>query len=194
MQESAKVVAKIFGIESFNKSTISRNLKEMDRIYGESRIDGPLSAEERETLSFEGLALLVPKLLDASKATAAMDGERGGAPSPVPSGSSGPSSGSGADPNQRAFAAAGSCEAVRAALRAIPRRLLEVMEKKGAAPKTRSDARKRPARQRRAGAKKERAARPFAKPHAIAQLRREFIAICRNIVMHAAAKYHSAML
>ena len=176
MQESAEAVAKVFGIASFSKSTISRNLKEMDRIYGERHIEGPLPIVEQETPSFEGLALLVLALLKASQAAAPLDGPRGGGPNP------------------RARAAAGCGEAAHAALGAIPRRLSEVIAGKSGAPQKRRAARKRPARRRGAGSKKKRPALPFAKPQAIAQARREFIAACRGIAMHAAAQYHSAML
>ncbi|MCL2107619.1 MAG: hypothetical protein FWH26_11260 [Oscillospiraceae bacterium] len=180
MQESADAVARVFGIKSFNKSTISRNLKEIDRIYRGARIDAPLCAEERETPQFADIAALVPKLLKASQASAANGGTHGEAASPVPGGGRGTDRGSG--------------EAARAALGAIPRRLSEVILQRGGEPQGRRDARKRARRLRRAIPKKERPAPPFAKPQAIDQARREFIAACRDMAMDAAVKYHSALI
>jgi hypothetical protein len=196
MRESAEAVAKVFGIAGFNKSTICRNLKGMDRIYGGALGGGPLSAEERETPAFEELALLIPKLLKASQA-GAMPGEPGGgAQSAMPCGGPAPADGGGltASPNPTARATASRGEAAHAALGAIPRRLSEVIKANGPAPQSRRDARKRPPRRRRAGAKGARRAPPFASPQAIGQARREFIAACRNIAIDAAIKYHSPPL
>ncbi|MCL2153666.1 MAG: hypothetical protein FWH57_12055 [Oscillospiraceae bacterium] len=171
MQLSAAVVREIFGISSFHKSTLSRNIRAMEQLISDFQMDKPLFVEEPDTLSVADVVSRIPDLLNncptIESLTKACGVKTGRLPLPIR-----------------------HTDVLSYALSPIPQKLSKVIKSLAPVRKQSRDLRKRPSRNR---AKKYRLVQRtlvFEESWRIKQIRLEFIAVCKNIVLDAAITYH----
>ena len=171
MELSATVAGEIFGVNSFHKSTISRNKKEMERLFNSINIYNPLSVEEPPPPSISEIsvkiteALKINTSLDSLIETLNFDAAR--LPRPT-----------------------GRGDAVSYALSKIPIELSKALSERPPAGNNPRDIRSRPARPHEHREKKDKPKPAYAESHEITRIRLSFIAICRAIVMDAAITFH----
>ena len=172
---SAAATGKVFGIESFNKSTVCRNIKAMGGVFGNPVAGGVASGESAVARSNEDLIGLIPKMLACRPSAEALGEMFGGTVAPVP---------------ERVNAAPKTIHA----LESIPQDYSKVAMDPPPAGNRRLDTRKRPARPYRTP--ENRVQRPliFADSKKIGHIRRGFIAACMPIVMDYAAACHKFLL
>jgi len=171
-KESAAATGKIYGIKSFNKSTVSRSIKTMEDIIDLAGIEGALPVDEPVLATDEELFKCVPEILNGTTSVEEIKKRYGAEvkerPAPINGGS----------PVQRA-------------LSKIPVEHSRVIVEKESNPfmRGRCDKRKRPARPR----KNKLKPRPIAyiRDAQIKETRIAFIKICRCLVLNTAAIYHT---
>ena len=174
-KESAAAAGKLFGIKSFNKSTVSRSIKAMENIIELAEIDMPLPVDEPNLPSDSELFEYVPKILNGAIKIEEIKAKYGDAvkrlPAPINEGS----------PVQRA-------------LSEIPSEYSKVIEECEPEKRRLSDRRKRPPRPR----NKEKKLKPrrvvFVDDAQIKRMRKAFIEICRSLVLNATAAYHTYLI
>jgi len=175
MQTSAAAAGKIFGIDGFNKSTLSRNMNCMEQIFDIKQIGQPLSAAGRAAPSAVEMAALIPEILKSRQSAELLAAACGGKIKAIPG-------------------RASHTGRLSAALGSIPQNLSNVIKAVGHVPGGARDMRKRPKREHKSkGAAKKREP-GFAMPQQLEQTRIAFIAVCRDIVMDAAIKYHCLII
>jgi len=170
-KESAAATGKLFGIESFNKGTVSRSIKAMENIIDLAGIDMPVPVVEPNLPSDCELYGYIPKILNGDITIEEIKAQYGDAvkrlPAPI----------NGGHPVQRA-------------LSGIPSEYSKVIEERELEKRRAGDKRKRPARPR----NKEKKLKPrrvfFVDDALIKKIRKAFIEICRSLVLNAAAAYH----
>jgi len=166
-QKTAETTGRLFGIESFHKSTVCRTIGLMEGIFGLSSADGPQGPEARGAPSPQELAELVPRILEVRASIEALGEMCGGKAKRMP----GP-------PRPRTFDDI-PCEYSNVIKEAPP-----------PARAARRDGRKRPARPRRGAPKRKRPRPESADPAHIEKIRKGFIAILREATIGAAIAYH----
>ena len=174
-KESAAATGKLFGLKSFNKSTVSRSIKAMENIIELAGIDTSVPVEEPKQPSDCELFEYVPKILNGAIKIEEIKAQYGDAvkrlPAPINEGS----------PVQRA-------------LSGIPSEYSKVIEWRVPEKRRASDRRKRPPRPR----NKEKKLKPrrvlFVDDTQIKKTRIAFIEICKGLVMNAAAAYHTYLI
>jgi hypothetical protein len=88
---TAKATGRIFGISSFNKSTVCRNIKAMERYLNQNCSNAPISTEERGLSSTSDFIEIVPTILSSSITADAPEAtyEAKTMPIPAPNGQAG---------------------------------------------------------------------------------------------------------
>jgi len=165
---SAAAAVKMFGIESLNKSTVSRSIKIMERIFNIVQIDRPLSTAEPDTPPAKSMEGLIEKILGEDLSMEQVKEIYG-------------------DNAKSLTVGTVHTENIPAALSGIPHEYCEVIKERRPAEALRSDKRQRQTRERRSKPKKPLIT--FIEPHKIERMRIEFINICKNLVMDAATTY-----
>jgi hypothetical protein len=173
MAMTAALVGQIFGIESFNKSTVCRSTRAMEQLLNDIQIDRPLDSDTGRTEPVDDLLARIPELLKVCPSVEALAetcGVRvGRLPVPV---------------NRTVSYALGS----------IPRELSIVTKDDTPGPGKKRDTRKRPARQRKKNQRTGKYRPVFAESQQAEQIRIAFIAQCRTVVLDAAVTYHRFMI
>jgi len=174
-KESAAAAKKLFGLESFNKSTVSRSIKAMENIVELAGIDTPLPVCEPKLPTDEELFEYIPKILNGAKNTEEIKAKYGESVKRLP-------------------APINKANPVKRALSNIPIEHSKIIEERGPEKQRASDGRKRPPRPR----DKEKELKPkrvfFVDDIKIKKTRKDFIEICRGLVKNAAAAYHTYLL
>jgi hypothetical protein len=175
MRLSAMVAGEIFGIADFNKSTVSRNLKAMEHLFGDLQIESPLLINEPKIQSFKEIIDNISELLKNCSSikmlAKACNIKTGSVPSPV-----------------------NSAGAISFALSNIPVELSEVIKEKKSDKRETYKSRKRSSRQY--GKKTEPIKR---KPNFMSSLEKEntrltVIAEFKAIVFDMAITYHRLLI
>jgi len=168
-QKTAEATGRVFGIESFHKSTVCRTIGLMEGIFDLSFADGPQGPETRGVPSPQEVAELVPRILEGHASIEALEEMCGGKAKRMPERAE--------TPRPRTFDD-------------IPCEYSNVMKETPPARAARRDGRKRPARPSRGAPKRKRPRQESADPAHIEKIRRDFIAIIREASIGAAIVYH----
>jgi hypothetical protein len=197
MQQSAIATGKVFGVPSFSKSTISRNIKSMEEIINECQIDSPLSIEESQTPPSVEIISRVTELLEKSQSIDSLidacNVKAGKLPPPIK-----------------------RVSAISAALSRNPKRLLNVYKNSDAAGEANAaeeavsedgvTGRKAPERQAEKKTPYEENVQPkkelsskknhpeFVPDHEIRKIRLEFIAVCKANILDAVIRFHRFLI
>jgi hypothetical protein len=172
---SAEAAGKVFGIGSFNKSTVCRNSKAMAGLSESIRGAGAASAETASTKSTEEVMEHIPKILKGCPSIETLKEILGGNVGSVPE-----SVNKTRNPVQ--------------ALSGMPQEYSNVIIETEHAGNRRRDTRKRPSRPRKHPKTGVQRNLRFADSAMIERIRRDFIASCRDMVMDSAAVYHKLLL
>jgi len=179
LSRSAAATAKVFGIDGFNKSTLSRNLKALESFVGVTRIDRPLATIGQDAPSngadTVGAVLVdrIPEILRSRPSIKTLEKEYGEMAKRLP------------EPINRA-------EAARRALGNMPGKSIDVIKESAPIAAKPRDARRRPAQPR--TQKRVQRKLKFVGSHEIERVRKESIEKCRHIVMDAAVSYHRFLI
>jgi hypothetical protein len=171
---SAAAAGKVFGIGSFNKSTVCRNIKALKEFSESIRNVSPVSAETAKMQTNEEVMKRIPEILKGCQSIESLKELFGGNVAPIPE----------------------SVKNTRNpidALSVIPHGHSEVILEPARAGIRKRDTRKRPARPRKQLKTDVQRTLRFADSEKIERIRREFIAACRDMVMDSAA-YHKFLL
>ena len=175
-KETAAAVGKLFGIRSFNKSTVSRSIKIMENIIDLAGIDKPLAVDEPKQPPDSELFEYVPKILNGFTTIEEIKEKYGEAVKRRPAAINGGS------PVQRALSGipAEYCKIISTELEPDKRRFI--------------DMRKRPGRPRKK--EKKHGQRPivFIDDAQIRKTRNGFIEICKRLVLNSVAAYHTYLI
>jgi hypothetical protein len=173
---SAAAVAKIFGLCTFNKSTLCRNIRSMRQIFETVNAAKPLSAKERAVPSAEELCDIIPKILKDCPVTETSNESLGGI--------------------CRIADELGNMTNAAQALDGIPFEYSEVLKEQATPPvrRTHHDARKWAARPRKRRNPPNRHKPEFVAPSRREEIRKAFIVICRDIIIGAAITSHQLIL
>ena len=171
MEESAKAAGKVFKISSFNKSTISRNIKAMEEIIGLAGIDMALPVDEPATPPDEEILRQIPEILNGLTTVEMLKDRYGNKAQQLP----GPINGK---------------NSVQRALSAIPIEYSEIFEASDAVRYSPKDRRKRPKRQRNKNLQTEPRLLAFVEAPKIEKIRLGFIEISRSLVINTAIAFH----
>lgn len=171
--QSAKAAGEVFGIKSFNKSTVSRNDKAIARFVQTIDISTPISAEERAAITASELYETIPTILSNDAPAKELAGSFGVLASAIPE-----------RVNRQ--------NKVNMALGNIPCEYADVIKPETVNAASPGDARKRPP----AADRKRHVQRApnFAGHIKILEIRTGFIEICRRIILNAAAGRHRFMI
>ena len=173
---SAEVAGEVFGIPNLNKSTVLRNFTEMEHLFDISKIERPLSIENRATQTTEEMIDAIADILKNRESIDELKKIYGERLKCLPK-------------------RIKNTEKISMALSGIPNELLKVI-KPGSTDRGKSyDSRRRPSRPH--GDKKEPLQRTvihYVESHEIRLIRINFIAAFRNIVMDAAKTYHRLLM
>jgi len=172
---SAAAAGKVFGIGSFNKSTVCRNLKAMERLSESVQIGSPASAGTARAQTTKEVIGCIPEILKSCPPTESLKEMLGGNVAPIPE-------------------SANSPHKLTNALDAIPQEYSQVIMETAPAGTRKRDARKRPARPRKQPGNDVQRILRFADSEKIESIRRGFIAACRIMVIDSAAVYHKFVL
>jgi len=172
---SAAVTGKVFGVESFNKSTLCRNKKALGQLLGKIEIDKPLQTAETEASSTEVSISSITEILQTCMSMEMLEEACGFKVGHMPA------------PINRS-------ETVGQVLSRIDPGLSKATKGRNATVKSTSDNRIRAAG-RRGERRKYKGRKPvFVDSRQIRQIRLSFIAQCRGAVMDAAATYHKFLI
>ena len=174
-QTSAAAAGRVFGIDKFSKSTLCRNIKYIEQLFDIEQIDKPLSVDEHDIPPAEALIELIPKILGNSL-TVELLKELYGEKIKY-------------DPESVRHT-----ENIYRALSGIPHELSDVINASDHVKEKPGDTRKRPARPRNHSARPMRREPEYFNSQQINKTRIAFIAVCRNIVLDAAIKYHRLLI
>jgi len=172
---SADAAGKMFGIESLNKSTISRSIKAMEDIFAIFQIDRPLSTEEREVSSIEDIIGDISKILKECPSFETLKKIYGDKAALLPE-------------------RVNNTENIPIALSGIPHECSKVIKDSDHTRIHPRDKRKRPARPRKKEIQSVQRSLCYVESQEIEQKRKDFIAYCRSMIMDAAITYHHFLL
>ena len=171
MELSATVTGRVFGVESFHKSTLSRNKISMEGFLEEINLDRPLSVEEPPIQSFAETISQITELMKECPSIKSLINSLGinavQFPHPTDHGSE-----------------------VSQALSEIPGELSQVTKEIEPARKDHRDTRKRTPRQCNRKKPREKPKPAYVESQEITRIRNAFIASCRAIVLDAAITFH----
>jgi len=175
-KETAAATGKLFGIRSFNKSTVSRSIKIMENIIDLAGIDKPLAVDEPKLPSDSELFEHIPKILNGFTTIEEIKEQYGEAVKRLPT----PINGGGL---------------VQRVLSGIPAEYSKIITPEREPVKRRFiDMRKRPPRRR----NREKGQKPkpivFVDDAQIRKTRNGFIKICRRLVLNSVVTYHTYLI
>jgi len=175
LKQTAAATEKLFGIDGFNKSTVSRNIKAMEGFINITQIDKPLSAGEHELPSDEDMAKCVTEILTDCPSIETLEAAYGERVKQLPK-------------------PIGQTATVKEVLSGIPDGISKIIKDKGTDGKKPKDLRNRPAR--RNNEESERGKRPplFDNTVQLISTRKEIISICKQLVLDAAITYHRFLI
>jgi len=175
LEQSAASAAKIFGIEKLSKSTVSRNIKAMEDFIEISRVDHPLSVEELRCPRVQELFEYIPEILKSSQPTELLEEKYGKKIKPAPE-------------------LKKQIKSVASVLSGVPLEYSAVIKASGTAKVKTCDNRLRPVRPRKKRNRRVQRRPDFIDSQQIEEIRRSFIAVCRNLVLCTAVKYHQFLV
>jgi hypothetical protein len=175
LSQSAATAGKLFGIDTLNKSTVSRNIKAMEHFNEISQIDKPLSTDGPETPSDKEVIECIPEILGSDTSVESLERRYGQRIKRLP------------EPIQHTGAA-------QDVLSAIPGEFSQVIKNSEPPKKKTRDVRKRPGRPRSKGSQRVQRQPDFVGAAQIEKKRRRFIEICRSMVLNATAVYHRFLI
>ena len=175
LSKAAAVTSKLFGVEELHKSTVSRNIKALENIIDTSRINEPLEIKSPEQPSDEELDKLIPEILNSAPSIELLEKRYGEMVKHLP------------PPINR-------LESVCCALSDIPPKYSEVLKEEEVVKVKSRDVRKRPPRPRREESECVQRPLNFIESHKLRQKRKEFVEICRCLVLDAAISYHRFLI
>jgi hypothetical protein len=189
LSQTAAAAGKLFGVKGLNKSTVSRSIKALEDIFEASQINRPLAVddpkESNEGLDSkpqtneepgpklptnEELIKLIPEILGSAPSNKPLEERYKGMVKTLPT------------PINRS-------ELVRCALSGIPSKCSKVIKDKEAVIRKARDNRVRPPLSRK-GSKHMQRNLEFVDSLQCKQIRKDFIGICRSIVLDMAVSYH----
>jgi len=173
---SANAAGKVFGIPKLNKSTVLRSIAEMEHLFNISKIEKSLSVKERATQTGEEMIHTAVDILKNCESIEELKKIYGERLKCLPSRKK-------------------NTGKISVALSGIPPELLKVIKPGNADCGKSCDSRNRPSRP---GGKKngpvQRTVISYIESHEIINIRQNFIAAFRNIVMDAAITYHRLLM
>jgi hypothetical protein len=172
---SAEAAGKLFGIDSFNKSTVCRNIKAMGGLPEAIRADGAAPGGNAGTKTIKEVIGCIPEILKSCPSNGSLDEMLGGNVAPNPKSVS-------------------NAQNLPYALSAIPHEYSQVILEAAPAGDRRRDTRKRPARPRKKPERGVQRTIRFVDSVKIECIRRGFITACRSVVIDSAAVYHKFVL
>jgi hypothetical protein len=175
-QNSAAAAGKLFGISHLHKSTVCRSIKAMEHFLNLSPIDRPLSGEDTQTVTDEGMIDRIPEIFTNCPSIELLEevfqNKVWRLPEPV---------------NHKATT---TCTY---ALSGVPGEYAKVVKGKRLISKRSRDTRVRPTRPRKKAKRVQREIK-FVEPKQIEHIRIGFIAISKRIIFDAAITYHRFLL
>jgi len=174
LSESAAAAGKTFGIDSLNKSTVSRSIAAFGGFAESARIERPLAVDAPDTPTDAEMIGRIPELLRGSPAGTPAE-TAGGTPGSVPT------------PTIRA-------EAARMALSGVPDGHCSVTREAGSRKSGKRRGRKRPARPRGKPLKCVQQRMVFVDSRRIWEARKAFIGVCLGLAMDAATAHHRFLI
>jgi len=172
---SAEAAGKLFGIDSFNKSTVCRNIKAMGELSEAIRAGGAAPGGNAGTKTTKEMLGCIPKILESCPSNGLLEEMLGGSIAPSPE-------------------SANNAQNLLYDLSAIPHEYSRVIIEAAPAGNRKGDTRKRPARSRKKPENGVQRTTRFVDSAKIERIRRGFIAVCRDMVMDSAAAYHKFLL
>jgi len=172
---SAEAAGKVFGIDSFNKSTVCRNIKTMKGLSESIRDVVAASAETARKQTTKEVMARIPEILKGCPSIESLKEILYGHVAPVPE-------------NVK------NSQNLTYALGAITHEYSKVILDPASASNRKRDKRKRPARPRKHPKTGVQRTLRFADSAKIERIRRDFIAICRDMAMYSAATNHKFLL
>jgi hypothetical protein len=173
LEESAAATGKMFRIDSYNKSTVSRNIKAFENFMDISKIGGPLIIDEPEGPSDKEMIGCISEILLGFKSIKELEGQYGkyikNLPKPIR-------------------------QTIKQILSVIPDKYTKII--KGEEPEHTKprDGRARPPRARNKEAGRVQRRFKFADFAQVEEMRMDFIKYCRRLVMDAAVKHHRFLI
>ena len=171
MQRSAMVTSAIFGVIKFNKSTLCRSIKAMKCLISDFQMESPLSVEESDIPSSEEIISRILDLLNNCPTIDTLAKEcqvkTGSLPPPVR-----------------------DADEVSYAFSKIPKELFDALKTVKSVKSKVRDLRRRRTRKRKREYKSEQHELKFVESARIDQIRLEFIAVSKTMVMNAAIVFH----
>ena len=161
---TASATGKVFGIDSFNKSTVCRNIKAMEGLYESINTCSPASGDDAKMQADESLVALVPEIFRCCPSTEALKEMLGGNTAPVPEC---------VKPTRRPVYT----------LNAIPHEYSDVIVEAASAGARCRGRRKRPPCPYRPSDKRVQRPLRFTDSAKIGHIRKEFITVCISIVV-----------
>jgi hypothetical protein len=175
LKQSAVAAGKLFGVESFNKSTVSRSIKAMAHFIDATNIDRPLADNNSGFPCHDEIIEQVPKMLNDRKLVESLEEMHpeliANLPDPV-----------------RDTATADNI------FSAIPAKLSRIIKCQEPAGRKSRDIRKRAARPRAKKPKRVQRHFVFAEHRQLEETRIAFIEICCGLVLDAASTYHRFLI
>jgi hypothetical protein len=172
---SAAATGKAFGIGSFNKSTVCRNIKAMEGLCESIGAGVPTSGGNAGAQASEDLIERIPEILKGCATTESLKEMLGGTIATVPE-------------------SVNNTQKNGYALMSMPKDFSEMIVEPPPAGNHRRDTRKRPPRPYRPPEKRVQRPPRFASSAKIGHIRRGFIVACMPIVMDYATAYHKFLL
>jgi len=178
LKETAAATAKLFSINGFNKSTVSRSIKAMEGFIDVSGIDRRLSAAGQGTpdgQAPEDADGRVAEILTGFPSVESFEKAYGSTVNHLPD-------------------AVNSRATVDTVLGGVPIGHSEIIKRGEPGGRKAHDGRRRPPRPRRAGSGRVQRPLEFVGYPQRERIRKEFIEICKYIVLDAAATYHQFLI
>ena len=172
---SAAAAGKVFGINTFNKSTVCRNIKALEGLFENVRIDRPMPDETAKPPSNTDVIGHIPKILQVCTSIELLKEMLGDNIVQLPD-------------------CVNRTKTVKYTPSAIPQEYSKVIIEAMPAGNRRRDTRKRPARPRKRPANAVQRNLRFTDSAKIEHIRKAFIVICRCIAMDSATAYHKLLL
>jgi len=172
---SAAAAGKVFGIDSFNKSTVCRNIKAMGGLPEAIRADSAEPGEKAGTKTTKEVIGCIPNVFKSRPPTESLKEMLGGEVAPAPEN-------------------VNNTQNLTHAFDAIPQEYSKVIVEAAPAGNRRRDMRKRPARPRKRQEPGVQRILRFADSAKIERIRRGFIVACCSMAIDSAVIYHKFML
>ena len=172
---SAEAAGKLFGIDSFNKSTVCRNIKAMAGLSEAIGAGSAVPGESAGTKTTKEAIGCIPEMLKSCPSNGSLEEMLGGNVTPNPESSK-------------------NAKNLPYAMSAIPHEYSQMIIEAAPTGNRKRDTRKRPARPRKKPGNSVQRTKRFVDSAKIERIRRDFIATCCGMVIDSAAVYHKFLL